>query len=341
MTGMAQSASSTTTTSMTHDNPHTSLSTFMKHQNQPTPTTNNKTQLSSSPPFLLVGNNYRGENPSLSSDANNNNLSNNFSQYLTAIDQQHSGIPTQQLLSSQGLGEKRVLAAPPFGFNNFVANTRDPTSTQPFNAAAFAAMTTEKVVKPSSRTPTVKQHISKMTYEEVATLAKACTTEQQILFVARQATGTPSTTNGFVKCTSTMMRLKKQKVRDYKTKQNKQSTSNAAAAAAAAAASSTASLSGNSVGERTGTTIEDEEANEERMKKDTFLPPLAKRMRLEMTQGLQYCNMMSDIIRSIIEDIDPENPILGISPPPVAVVSESITTTIGGKPNRKASKPNK
>jgi hypothetical protein len=337
ITGMAPSASSTTTPSMTHDNPHTSLSTFMKHQNQPTPTTNNKTQLSSSPPFLLVGNNYRGENPSLSSDANNN-LSNNYSQYLTAIDKQQSGIPTQQLLSSQGLGEKRVLAAPPFGFNNILANTRDPTSTQPFNAA-FAAMTTEKVVKPSSsRTPTVKQHISKMTYEEVATLAKACTTEQQILFVARQATGPPSTMNGFVKCTSTMMRLKKQKVRDYKTKQNKQSTSNTAAAAAAS--TGTASLSGNSVGERTGTTIEDEEANEERMKKDTFLPPLAKRMRLEMTQGLQYCNMMSDIIRSIIEDIDPENPILGISPPPV-VVSESITTTIGGKPNRKASKPNK
>jgi hypothetical protein len=326
---------------MTHDNPHTPLSTFMKHQNQPTPTTNNKTQLSSSPPFLLVGNNYRGENPSLSSDANNNNLSNKYSQYLTAIDQQQSGIPTQQLLSSQGIGEKRVLAAPPFGFNNILANTRDPTSVQPMNAA-FAAMTTEKVVKPSSsRTPTVKQHISKMTYEEVATLAKACTTEQQILFIARQATGHPSTTNGFVKCTSTMMRLKKQKVRDYNTKQNKQSTS--IAAAAAAASTVTASLSGNSVGERTGTATEDEEANEERTKKDTFLPPLAKRMRLEMTQGLQYCNMMSDIIRSIIEDIDPENPILGISPPPVVVVSESITTTttIGGKPNRKASKPNK
>ena len=101
------------------------------------------------------------------------------------------------------------------------------------------------------------------------------------------------------------MRLKKQKVRDYNTKQQKQSTSNA----------TTSSLSGNIAGERTGT-IEDDD-NEEKMKKETFLPPLAKRMCLEMTQGLQYCNMMSDIIRTIIEDIDPENPILGISPPPV------------------------
>jgi hypothetical protein len=162
-----------------------------------------------------------------------------------------------------------------------------------------------------------------MTYEEVASLAKACTTEEQILFVARQATG-PGTTNGFVKCTSTMMKLKKQKIRDYNTKQQK--------------VAATASLAGNIAGERATSTIEEDDI-EEKMKKVTFLPPLAKRMRLEMTQGLQYCNMMSDIIRTIIEDIDPENPILGIPPPPVVVVSESTTT--GGKSNRKGSKPNK
>lgn len=169
-----------------------------------------------------------------------------------------------------------------------------------------------------------------MTYEEVASLAKACTTEEQILFVARQATG-PGTTNGFVKCTSTMMKLKKQKIRDYNTKQQKAATNTAAT-------TTTASLAGNIAGERATSTIEEDDI-EEKMKKDTFLPPLAKRMRLEMTQGLQYCNMMSDIIRTIIEDIDPENPILGIFPPPVVVVSESTTT--GGKSNRKGSKPNK
>ena len=339
VTGTAPIAPSTTTPSMTHvNNPHTSSSTFMKHQNHSTKASS-KTQLSSSPTFLLAGNNFRGENPPLLSggDANNNNLSNNYynnySQYLTGTIDQHeqSGIPTQQLLSYQGLGEKRV-AAPSFGFTNFAANTMAPATSviQPCNAASFAAMraSSSKVVKPT-RTPTAKQHTSKMTYEEVASLAKACTTEDQILFVARQATG-PGTTNGFVKCTSTMMKLKKQKVRDYNTKQNKQAATNAAAT------TTTASLAGNIAGERATSTIEDEDI-EEKMKKYTFLPPLAKRMRLEMTQGLQYCNMMSDIIRTIIEDIDPENPILGIPPPPVVVVNESTTTTTtGGKPNRKA-----
>ena len=340
VTGMAPIAPSTSTPSKTHvNNPHTSSSTFMKHQNHSTKASS-KTQLSSSPTFLLAGNNFRGENPPLLSggDANNNNFSNNYynnySQYLTAtIDQQQqSGIPTQQLLSYQGLGEKRV-AALSFGFTNFAANTMAPATSviQPCNAASFAATraSSSKVVKPT-RTPTAKQHTSKMTYEEVASLAKACTTEEQILFVARQATG-PGTTNGFVKCTSTMMKLKKQKIRDYNTKQQKAATNTAAT-------TTTASLAGNIAGERATSTIEEDDI-EEKMKKDTFLPPLAKRMRLEMTQGLQYCNMMSDIIRTIIEDIDPENPILGIFPPPVVVVSESTTT--GGKSNRKGSKPNK
>jgi len=54
---------------------------------------------------------------------------------------------------------------------------------------------------------------------------------------------------------------------------------------------------------------------EERLKLDTFNARMAKRMHLEMTFGLQYCNMMSAIIRTILEDIDPTNPILLVQPP--------------------------
>jgi hypothetical protein len=57
---------------------------------------------------------------------------------------------------------------------------------------------------------------------------------------------------------------------------------------------------------------------EERLKLDTLNGRLAKRMHAEMTQGLQYCNMMSDIIRTILEDIDPLNPVLLVPPPTIA-----------------------
>ena len=60
------------------------------------------------------------------------------------------------------------------------------------------------------------------------------------------------------------------------------------------------------------------EEEQERLKLDTFNARIAKRIHLEMTQGLQYCNMMSDIIRTILEDIDPTNPVLLVQPPSIS-----------------------
>jgi hypothetical protein len=67
--------------------------------------------------------------------------------------------------------------------------------------------------------------------------------------------------------------------------------------------------------EREGSTMGEKE---ERLKLDTFNARIAKRMNLEMTKGLQYCNMMADIIRTILEDIDPTNPVLLVQPPIIA-----------------------
>lgn len=127
-------------------------------------------------------------------------------------------------------------------------------------------------------------HTSPLTYEKFAQLASACTTEQKIVLVARQFLG-PGKSNGFYKCTSTMQQIKKQRARAIKHK------------------------------ELSGSTKDEEE---ERLKLETFNPRIAKRMHMEMTQGLQYCNMMSDIIRTILEDIDPFNPVLLVQPPTIA-----------------------
>ena len=52
---------------------------------------------------------------------------------------------------------------------------------------------------------------------------------------------------------------------------------------------------------------------EEQLKKNTFNPRLAKRLHSEMTQALQFTNMMTGVLKSIMVEIDPQNPLLSIS----------------------------
>ena len=52
---------------------------------------------------------------------------------------------------------------------------------------------------------------------------------------------------------------------------------------------------------------------EEQLKKNTFNPRLAKKLHFEMTEALQFTNMMTEVLKSIMVEIDPENPLLSIS----------------------------
>ena len=103
-------------------------------------------------------------------------------------------------------------------------------------------------------------HTSTLSYEEVAKLAKSCTTDQKIVLVARQVLGSGGS-NGFQKATSTVQRLKKQRARSFKQKEERDA------------------------GRGTTTTRDDEE----KLKLDTFNPRLAKRMLAEMKSGKKGC----------------------------------------------------
>ena len=124
-----------------------------------------------------------------------------------------------------------------------------------------------------------------MTYEQVRVLADQCTTEQKIVWVAKQILGSGNA-NGFQKAASSMQRIKKQRIRIWKQKE------------------------GGSTNEHNSFQEE-----EEQLKNGTFNVRLAKRMKADMTQGLQFCNLMKDVIRSVLEEVDPENPILTVQPP--------------------------
>lgn len=170
-------------------------------------------------------------------------------------------------------------ARPSFS-NNVESNESLPTQQKETLPLATGKVVGKKTPPPRRQSQT--QPTSALSYEEVAHLVHQCTTEQKILWVARQVGS--NSTNGFQKSTSTLQRMKRQRARACKYKE--------------------------------GAELSKDEA-EEKLKLDTFDARVAKRMYIEMRQGLQYCNLMTGVVRKILEDIDPENPILLVKPPVV------------------------
>lgn len=127
---------------------------------------------------------------------------------------------------------------------------------------------------------------SPLSYEEVAALANSCSTEEKLVFVAKQVLGSGNA-NGFQKAISTMQRLKRQRARTSKQKESEKSKSSS----------------------------KEDQEDEEQLKKKTFNVRFAKRMQEEMKHGLQFTNLMQGLLREILEKIDPENPVLLLQPP--------------------------
>jgi hypothetical protein len=122
------------------------------------------------------------------------------------------------------------------------------------------------------------QHHSSLTNEQVLDIVSNLPVEERIVFSAKQLLGTGK--NGFSKATSSMQRLKRQRARQM----------------------------GNAGGE---------ELDDEHLKEKTFNPRFAKKLVQETKQGIQFCNMMTEVLKSIITEIDPNNPLLRIPMPTV------------------------
>ncbi|KAL7488126.1 hypothetical protein ACHAW6_013715 [Cyclotella cf. meneghiniana] len=121
------------------------------------------------------------------------------------------------------------------------------------------------------------QHVSSLTNEEVLEIATKLPVAERIVFSAKQLLGTGK--NGFSRSTSAMQRLKRQRARQ--------------------------------IGAAGG------DEDDEHLKKKTFNARLAKKLQSEMKQGLLFCNMMTAVLKSIISEIDPDNPLLSIPMPTV------------------------
>lgn len=139
------------------------------------------------------------------------------------------------------------------------------------------------------------QHSSELPNDQVLKLANACSWEERTVWVARQVLG-PGGSNGFSRATSAVQRLKRQRARQLQSTKNK---------------------------DMNGTDNKDDgyshpDMDEETLKRETFNPRLAKKMQSELKQGLQFCNLISEVITSILREIDPQHPLLGVQAPIVA-----------------------
>jgi hypothetical protein len=133
--------------------------------------------------------------------------------------------------------------------------------------------------KTMGKTATSRQphHKSPLSLDEVRSLANQLSCEEKIIWVSKQILGTGGS-NGFQVAMSNIQRTKRQRARQYK-KQHQDDTD----------------IDG---------------ADQERLKAETFNARVAEKMISEMNQGLQFCDLMADTIKSILREIDPDNPLI-------------------------------
>lgn len=117
-----------------------------------------------------------------------------------------------------------------------------------------------------------------LTNEEILQMVTKLPAEERLVFSTKHLLGAGK--NGFSRVTSSMQRMKRQRARQ--------------------------------IGSADG-----EEPNDEQLCKKTFNGRFAKKLHSDLINGLQYTNMMTEILKSVMLEIDPENPLLSIPLPTV------------------------
>eukprot|EP00804_Cyclotella_cryptica_P018529 CCRYP_004340-RA/>CCRYP_004340-RA protein AED:0.31 eAED:0.31 QI:280/1/1/1/0.66/0.42/7/1189/509 len=187
------------------------------------------------------------------------------------------------------------LSNKPFDESITERSPEDKTPSNSFGGSKTPSTQTSKAGHASREHHYTPQHVSSLTNEEVLEIATKLPVAERIVFSAKQLLGTGK--NGFSRSTSAMQRLKRQRARQM----------------------------GTSGGD---------ELDDEHMKKKTFNARLAKKLHSEMKQGLMFCNMMTEVLKSIVTEIDPDNPLLSIPMPKVFDPDTSeMSGNVPSKPN--------
>jgi SGF29 tudor-like domain len=136
--------------------------------------------------------------------------------------------------------------------------------------------------------------------EQVMSLLSRCNWIDKTVWASRQLLGGQSV-NGFMRATATVQRIKKQRARQNVRSGKKSSTTAGIAAPGGDPGNSSTSASAN-------LSLEEQQAEEDVLKKDVMNARTAKKIKQELDAGIQFCVVLHDTIRSIILHMDPSLP---------------------------------
>lgn len=159
-------------------------------------------------------------------------------------------------------------------------------------ASSMANTLNASTINQQSHTPALHSPDSmalqqqQLTSEQVLALLSKCNWIDKTVWASRQLLGGQSV-NGFLKATATVQRIKKQRAR--------QSAKTAHTSRKAGEAESTGSL-------------EEQQAEEEVLKKEIMNARTAKKIKTELDGGIQFCALLHDTIRNILLQMDPSIP---------------------------------
>lgn len=177
------------------------------------------------------------------------------------------------------LNQYLPMAAPTLNNNLAMApsnvDQRRPSQSQKSSSNSVPTSSSGK-----TSTPRQQPHESTLSNDDVRKLASQLSCGEKVVWVSKQILGTHGS-NGFQKSMSNVQKHKRQRLRQYK-KQNQDDA-------------------------------EIDTADLERVKVKTFNVRVAEKMITEMNQGLQFCDLMADTIKSILKEIDPDNPLISAS----------------------------
>ena len=155
--------------------------------------------------------------------------------------------------------------------------------------------------------------------EKVAALLSRCGWVDKTIWASRQLLGGQAV-NGFMRATATVQRIKKQRARqNVKSGKSKVNPSTNATATSTSTISVAVDGGGDTVTAASAAptvSLEDQQAEENVLKNEIMNARTAKKIKQELDGGIQFCVLLHDTIRSIIQQMDP-------SIPPVEPLSSS------------------
>jgi hypothetical protein len=184
------------------------------------------------------------------------------------------------------------------------SNQFGPGRMPPPAAAVKVPTTTHMGPKGSTAPTTPPPPLPVVPDKAVPGLLRQCDWKDRTLWVSRQLLGGQAL-NGFLKATATVQRIKRQRVRQTKTKDSTTTTCKADDASV----SSNPSMNDSSNAKKREA---DPNNEEEDAKLQVLNARTAKKIKAEMDLGLHFCEQIHETIRGILKDLD----VPGVVPPP-------------------------